>query len=158
MKNTPMLRPGPRLLSRGIAAAVLFAAVAAGWLCTRGSDESPGTLNSSLTASIPLPTDTAVSSGTLANGVQYFARRLPNAARATRLLLLVRAGSVDEAPGERGFAHFVEHVAMDPAQRFGELAPAELLTRLGQTMGSDANAETHFAHTQYFLRSNRATQ
>jgi zinc protease len=98
-----------------------------------------------------LPTDPNVSAGTLPNGVRYVLQPWPNTGRATRLVLVVAAGSRDEAPDERGFLHFVEHVAMDPAQRFGQLAPSELLTRLGATLEADANAETHLSNTQYFL-------
>lgn len=99
----------------------------------------------------PLPLDPNVSAGTLDNGVRYVIQPFPNTGKAARLVLVVAAGSLAEGPDERGFAHFVEHVAMDPAQRFEDLAPSELLSSLGATLDADANAETHFSYTQYFL-------
>jgi zinc protease len=122
--------------------------------CARPSNDSNGLIEPSTNVreeQRPLPTDPNVSVGTLDNGVKYVIQPWPNTGRATRLVLVVGAGSLDEGEDERGFAHFVEHVAMDPAQRFGDLAPNELLARVGATLDADSNAETHFANTQYFL-------
>lgn len=122
--------------------------------CSRPSKDSTGLMESRGSPreeQRPLPTDPDVSVGTLTNGVKYIIKPFANTGHATRLVLVVGAGSLEEGEGERGFAHFVEHVAMDPAQRFGEVAPSELLARLGATLDADSNAETHFTHTQYFL-------
>lgn len=135
-----------------VAALALLVVAAVG--CSRHSKDPGGLVESRgrlPEEQRPLPTDPNVSFGTLSNGVKYVLEPMPNTGRATRLVLVVGAGSLEEREDERGFAHFVEHVAMDPAQRFGELAPSELLARLGATLDADSNAETHFSHTQYFL-------
>jgi zinc protease len=134
-----------------VSALVLLAAIAG---CSRPSQDSTRltqSRGSPAEEQRPLPTDPNLSVGTLGNGVKYMLQPWPNTGHATRLALVVGAGSLAEGEGERGFAHFVEHAAMDPAQRFGELAPSELLARLGATLDADANAETHFSHTRYFM-------
>lgn len=142
---------------RRVVVFALLGVAAAG--CSRPSESSAVSRTSAGSAreqKLPLPLDPNVSVGTLDNGVEYVIQPLPNTGDAARLVLVVRAGSLEEVEGERGFAHFVEHVATDPAQRFGELAPSELLARLGETLGADSNAEAHFTHTQYFLTAQSA--
>lgn len=136
--------------ARAAAVVVWLGIISAGCKATP-TDVSEAVRTASGPASPPLPLDAAVSAGTLPNGVSYVIRRTPNSWRATRLALVVDVGSLRERDDERGFAHFVEHLAFDASQRFGALVPTEVLSRHGASLGADANGETRHAHTQYFL-------
>ena len=59
-----------------------------------------------------LPLDTAYRFGTLDNGLRYIIR--PNATPAGQgmVQLWIDAGSVSERDDERGYAHFIEHMAL----------------------------------------------
>lgn len=102
-------------------------------------------------APVPLPSDPEVVRGELANGVTYLLRPAPNTRQAVQLMLAVRAGQLTEREDERGYAHFVEHVAFDAAQRFEQIAPLELLRSAGMQPGADTNARTEPTSTVYRL-------
>lgn len=98
-----------------------------------------------------LPRHPGVHSGVLGSGVRYLIAPLSTPGGTVRLTLVVRAGALAEQEQERGVAHFLEHVATDPAQQFRGVAPLELLKSQGQSLGADSNAGTHLWHTEYFL-------
>jgi zinc protease len=149
MKHAPIRVALPLLFSRGIAGAVLLAAV--GVICppSGGSEESVGAQGSPLAAAVPLPTDPEIVTGTLSNGLTYFVRSKESTGHALQLMLAVRAGSLVEEEDEQGFAHFIEHLALDGSQRFNGIAPVEFIQSLGGSLGSDVNAQTHPADTVY---------
>jgi zinc protease len=73
---------------------------------------------------------------------------VPNrAAPALALDLWVRAGSADEAPGEEGMAHLVEHMLFKGSQRRG---PGEAARQV-EGLGGEINAYTSHDHTVYSL-------
>ncbi|PTY01087.1 insulinase family protein [Opitutus sp. ER46] len=95
------------------------------------------------------PPNFALTAGTLPNGLRYVVlpHRPPTGGIALRLL--VRAGSLDERDGERGYAHFVEHMAFNGTKHFPPGRLVAFFQRLGAGFGADVNAETSFRGTTY---------
>ncbi|MGC4071255.1 MAG: insulinase family protein [Nibricoccus sp.] len=102
-------------------------------------------------ADVEIPDSPLVTKGQLPNGLRYVIR--PHAApdRQLSLRLFVRAGSLDENDDERGFAHFVEHMAFNGTKNFpaGELV--RFLQRQGAQFGPHINATTTYLSTVYKL-------
>ncbi len=103
-----------------------------------------------------IPVDPAYRFGRLANGMRYVIRHneTPKATGAVRLE--VAAGSLDETDSERGFAHFVEHMAFNGSTHVPEGEMVRLLEREGLAFGADTNAQTSFEQTTYLLDLPRA--
>src|SRR5215203_6457506 len=98
-----------------------------------------------------LPFDAAVTTGTLANGLQYYIRRNTRPEKRVGLQLAVNAGSVDEENDQQGLAHFLEHMAFNGTARF---KPGELIAALestGARLGPHVNAYTSFDETVYMF-------
>jgi zinc protease len=116
-------------------------------LTTAGS----GVAQSPQDLSAPIPLDTAIRTGTLANGLTFFIRQ--NALPGNRVLLrlAVKAGSIDEADDQRGLAHVLEHMAFNGTAHFkpGELV--SYLESIGAEFGAHVNAYTSFDETVYML-------
>ncbi|HEX8261459.1 MAG TPA: pitrilysin family protein, partial [Allosphingosinicella sp.] len=100
--------------------------------------------------------DPAWTFGTLPNGLRYAVRRnaLPEGQVSVRLR--IDAGSLHEADEERGWAHFVEHMAFRGTKNFGDGEVRETWQRLGASFGSDTNASTEPTQTVYMLDLPRA--
>ncbi len=98
-----------------------------------------------------LPVEPEYRFGRLDNGLRYVIRR--NATpRGTALVRLdIAAGSLDEAESERGYAHFVEHMAFNGSTRVPEGEMVRVLERSGLAFGADTNASTSFQATTYKL-------
>lgn len=98
-----------------------------------------------------LPADPSVVYGVLDNGMRYALKRNTQPAGEASMRLLFEVGSRDEADGEEGAAHFVEHMAFNGSTNIpeGELVP--MLERLGLAFGADTNAETAPHYTMYKL-------
>ena len=118
-----------------LVAAPLQAAGDAGWFY-RNTDIAP---------------DPAWTFGTLPNGLRYAVRRniVPEGQVSVRLR--IDAGSLHEADEERGWAHFVEHMAFRGTKNFGDGEVKETWQRLGASFGSDTNASTEPTQTVYML-------
>jgi zinc protease len=98
-----------------------------------------------------LPRDPAVRVGTLPNGMTYYIRKNGRPEKRVSLRLAVKAGSVLEEEGQRGLAHFLEHMSFNGSANFkpGELV--SYLESIGARFGADANAYTSFDETVYML-------
>lgn len=96
-----------------------------------------------------LKPDPAVVWGRLENGLRYAI--LPHATPRQRanVTLLVQVGSYHEAENERGYAHFVEHLAFRDLRDF----PDEQALRQLQTVGAGphVNADTGLFETRYYF-------
>lgn len=82
----------------------------------------------------------------LANGLQVCLverRHAPVVGTA----LCYRVGTLDEAPGQEGIAHFLEHMMFRGSHRFGEGE----VDRLTQALGGSNNAYTSHDSTTYFF-------
>ncbi|MBI3884878.1 MAG: insulinase family protein [Opitutae bacterium] len=98
-----------------------------------------------------LAPDPAWQWGTLDNGLRYVIRRHAVPPGHISFRLGVEVGSAHEGKAERGFAHFVEHMAFNGTTHFkGEtLVPA--LERHGVGIGPELSAFTFQTHTLYYL-------
>lgn len=97
----------------------------------------------------PLPVDAAIVARTLANGLACWQTRSRGSGFA--VALAVDAGALDEEEGERGIAHFLEHLAF---QGGGSPAALDLRRRLetrGSRLGRNLNATTGLEQTCYFF-------
>ncbi|WP_225204578.1 M16 family metallopeptidase [Novosphingobium huizhouense] len=98
-----------------------------------------------------LAADPAFRFGKLANGMRYVIRRNATPVGTAIVRLNVATGSLDERDDERGFAHFVEHMAFNGSTAVPEGEMVKLLERSGLAFGADTNAQTGFEHTLYML-------
>jgi zinc protease len=98
-----------------------------------------------------LSPDPAYRFGRLDNGMRYIVR--PNATpKGTGIVhFWVDAGSVAETDEERGYAHFIEHMAFNGSTHVPEGEMVKLLEREGLAFGADTNASTNFDVTAYRL-------
>jgi zinc protease len=99
-----------------------------------------------------VPVDPLITVGTLPNGFRYYIRenRLPQA--RAELRLVVKAGSVLEDEDQRGFAHFLEHMAFNGTRSFPGDAVGAFMQSLGMRFGAHVNAHTSFDETVYELQ------
>lgn len=100
----------------------------------------------------PIPTDPAIRSGVLPNGLQYFIRRNARPAARAELRLVVNAGSLLEDDDQLGLAHFVEHMAFNGTRHFAKQELIHYLESIGMRFGADLNASTSFDQTVYQLQ------
>ncbi|NVD45658.1 insulinase family protein [Altererythrobacter sp. HHU K3-1] len=94
--------------------------------------------------------------GKLANGMRYIIRPNDRPEQTAIIRLHIAAGSLDERDDERGFAHFVEHMAFNGSTNVPEGEMVKLLEREGLAFGADTNASTGFDETIYKLDLPRA--
>ncbi|MGH9372227.1 MAG: M16 family metallopeptidase [Vicinamibacterales bacterium] len=105
-----------------------------------------------LAPSEKIPFDSAVTTGTLSNGLTYYIRKNGRPEQRVSLRLAVKAGSVDEENDQQGLAHFLEHMAFNGTKRF---KPGELIAALestGARLGPHVNAYTSFDETVYMFQ------
>ncbi|MEJ5975513.1 insulinase family protein [Novosphingobium sp. PS1R-30] len=92
----------------------------------------------------------------LPSGLRYVIRRNANPKGTAMVRMEIAAGSLDETPAERGFAHYVEHMAFNGSTNVKEGEMIRLLERNGLAFGADTNAATGFETTTYMLDLPRA--
>ncbi len=98
-----------------------------------------------------LPVDPEYRFGVLDNGMRYIIRPNGTPAGQGMVQFWVEGGSVDETESERGYAHFVEHMAFNGSTNVPEGEMIHLLERQGLAFGADTNASTSFDTTLYKL-------
>ena len=98
-----------------------------------------------------IPVDPDYKFGRLANGMRYVIRHNATPQGTALVRMEVRAGSLDESDSERGFAHFIEHMAFNGSTNVPEGEMVRLLERVGLAFGADTNAQTNFEQTTYML-------
>ena len=98
-----------------------------------------------------IPPDPAWTFGTLPNGLRYAVRRNAVPEGQVSVRLRIDAGSLHEEDREKGWAHFVEHMAFRGTKNFGDGEVRETWQRLGASFGSDTNASTEPTQTVYML-------
>lgn len=104
-----------------------------------------------------VPQDMAWRFGELPNGLRYAIRR--NGVPPGQLSIRVRidAGSLHETDAERGYAHFIEHLAFRGSAHVADGEAKRIWQRLGATFGADSNAVTSPVSTTYRLDLPRAS-
>ncbi|MDY3755844.1 MAG: insulinase family protein [Treponema sp.] len=98
-----------------------------------------------------LPTDPAVLSGKLENGVSYFIQRNTEPANRIMLRLVIQAGSNMEEDDQQGVAHLLEHMAFNGSENFEPQELVSYFESIGMNFGADVNAYTSFEETVYML-------
>ena len=99
----------------------------------------------------PLPVDGGVLIGTFDNGITYFIRENTAPGLSAELRLAVKAGSVQEDPGQRGAAHYLEHMMFNGTEKFPANELVKVLSRFGAEFGPDVSAYTGYQETVYKL-------
>ncbi len=98
-----------------------------------------------------VPVDEGYRFGRLANGMRFVIRQNATPKGTALVRMQVDAGSLDESDEERGYAHFVEHMAFNGSTNVPEGEMVKLLERDGLAFGADTNAQTNFERTTYML-------
>ncbi len=98
-----------------------------------------------------VPVDEGYRFGKLDNGMRYIIRSNATPKGQALVRMVVNTGSLDEADDERGYAHFIEHMAFNGSTRVPEGEMVKLLERQGLAFGADTNASTGFERTEYKL-------
>lgn len=98
-----------------------------------------------------LAPDPALAFGALPNGLRYAVRTNSEPAGRVFLILRVQAGSVYERDDQRGFAHFVEHMAFNGTRLFPGGKLVETMQRSGYNLGAHLSAFTGYLSTFYQL-------
>ena len=99
------------------------------------------------TDKVPLSKDAL--SGVLPNGLRYYILENSLPENRAYMALAVNAGSVLERDDQRGFAHFVEHMAFQGTERFPKTEITDYLRSLGSRFGANLNAYTSYNETVY---------
>ena len=102
-------------------------------------------------ASAAVPRDSAVTVGTLPNGLRYYIRVNHKPEKRAELRLVVNAGSILETDRQRGLAHVIEHMAFEGTTHFPKNNLVSYLQSIGMQFGADLNASTGFDETVYQL-------
>ncbi len=98
-----------------------------------------------------MPMDKRLVSGVLPNGLRYMIMHNEKPAKMAEFRLMVKAGSLDEEDGQRGLAHFTEHMAFNGTKHFKKNALVSYLESIGLRFGGDLNANTNYERTLYKL-------
>jgi len=104
-----------------------------------------------------IPTDPAVRSGQLDNGIQYYIQKNAKPENRAELRLALKAGATSEDDDQRGIAHFVEHMAFNGTKNFKKNELVDYLESVGSKFGPDLNAYTSFDETVYMLQARTDT-
>ncbi|MFW5830841.1 MAG: M16 family metallopeptidase [Prolixibacteraceae bacterium] len=99
-----------------------------------------------------IPEDPKVSKGVLENGLTYYVRANENPKNRAELMLVVKAGSVDEDEDQLGLAHFAEHMAFNGTKNFPKNELVDYFESIGMEFGPEINAYTNFDETVYMLK------
>jgi zinc protease len=98
-----------------------------------------------------VPVDRGYTFGRLPNGMRFVIRHNETPKGTALVRMKIAAGSLDETDSERGYAHFIEHMAFNGSTRVPEGEMVKLLERKGLAFGADTNASTNFEQTLYSL-------
>ena len=99
---------------------------------------------------LPLAPD--LTKGVFDNGLTYYVRKNGNPSKRAVMYLVVKAGSVHETDEERGYAHFVEHMAFNGTKSFPENQLVDYFRSIGMEFGAEINAYTSFDRTVYMIK------
>jgi zinc protease len=95
----------------------------------------------------PIPVDPKVSKGVLENGMTYYVRANSEPQNRAELMLVVKAGSIDEDDDQKGLAHFAEHMAFNGTENFPKNELIKYFESIGMEFGPEINAYTSFDET-----------
>lgn len=96
-----------------------------------------------------LPTDSAVVSGVLPNGLTYYIRHNDTPKGQADFHIAQKVGSILEEDNQRGLAHFLEHMCFNGTKNFPGNSLISYLESIGVKFGSHLNAYTGTDETVY---------
>lgn len=99
----------------------------------------------------PLPIDPTVTTGKLANGLNYYIKPNAKPEKKVELRLILNAGSILENDNQQGLAHFMEHMNFNGTKHYPKNELVDFLQSIGVQFGADLNAYTGFDETVYIL-------
>ncbi|MBU0955641.1 MAG: insulinase family protein [Spirochaetes bacterium] len=91
---------------------------------------------------VPLQPDADLHSGYLPDGTAYFIRPTEEPSDRLAFRLLVAVGSAMETAGQKGYAHFVEHLAFNGLQSWPGRSLDDFLNTIDPEMDLESNAYT----------------
>ncbi|WP_394145172.1 M16 family metallopeptidase [Vibrio atypicus] len=97
----------------------------------------------------PIEPDNNWVTGQLENGVKYHI--YPSDNEPVSLRLFIHAGSAQETEQQKGYAHFLEHMAFNGSTHFTSNDMVAMFEAAGLTFGADINAYTSYYETVYKL-------
>lgn len=89
--------------------------------------------------------------GQFKNGLSYFIQHNEKPRHTTAFYLVVKVGGLYENEQQRGYAHFLEHIAFKGGKRFKKRHFVDLLKDQGFQIGKHYNAQTGHHYTIYNL-------
>ncbi|ANQ52878.2 insulinase family protein (plasmid) [Flammeovirga sp. MY04] len=89
--------------------------------------------------------------GTLSNGMTYYIKKNDKPVDEVQFRLIIKAGSILEDEDQRGFAHFLEHMAFNGSEHFPGNSLIDYFQSIGVQFGHDINAYTGYDETVYML-------
>lgn len=98
---------------------------------------------------VPIQQDPQWTSGQLENGLRYHVYPMDDEAVSIRLF--VHTGSAQETDQQKGYAHFLEHMAFNGSKNFSSNDIVKMFEQTGLTFGADMNAYTSYYETVYEL-------
>lgn len=101
----------------------------------------------------PLPTDPAVRTGKLDNGLVYYVRHNGYPEQRVNFYIAQRVGSLQEEENQRGLAHFLEHMCFNGTKNFPDNNIIEYTRSLGVQFGGELNAYTSIDQTVYNINN-----
>ncbi len=99
-----------------------------------------------------IPVDPKIKVGRLDNGMTYYIKQNKKPEQRIELRLAVNAGSICETDGQRGLAHFTEHMCFNGTKNFPGNTIIDMLEKIGVKFGAELNAYTSFDETVYMLK------
>jgi len=96
-----------------------------------------------------LPSDPAILTGELDNGVTWMYRQHDNPPGKMALMINVDTGSLNETDEERGLSHFMEHMMFNGTENYAPGALIDYFESIGMEFGADLNAFTSVDQTAY---------
>ena len=103
--------------------------------------------------STPLQADTNWHVDQLANGMKYHI--YPTQDEEVSVRLMMNVGSFQEDASQKGYAHFIEHMAFNGSTHFSGNDVVKLFEASGGSFGADINATTTYQQTTYKLDLDR---
>lgn len=98
-----------------------------------------------------LPTDPAVRTGKLENGLTYYIRHNKTPEKRADFYIAQNVGSMQEEDSQAGLAHFLEHMAFNGTTNFPGKTMLNYLQDKGIKFGTNINAYTSFDQTVYYI-------
>ncbi len=97
----------------------------------------------------PVPTDPAIRTGVLENGLTYYIRHNQEPKERASFYIIQNVGAILEEDSQDGLAHFLEHMAFNGTKHFPGKGVISTLEKHGIAFGRNINAYTAQDETVY---------